>query len=92
MVGPVRETELMVVFMQSEEEKLSILVDREKEEISMLQCVLTAVENIETLHQSKDLDLARAKEEFSKLREQFPQEYRFAQLSSHFCSCFGHYI
>ena len=42
----------------------------------MLQSVLEAVESIETLHQSKDLDLARAKEEFSKLREQFPQEYR----------------
>jgi hypothetical protein len=61
---------------QSEEEKLSILVDREKEEILMLESVLAAVENIENLHQNKELDLNLAKEEFSKLKERFPQEYR----------------
>jgi hypothetical protein len=38
---------------QSEEEKLSILVEREKDEIEMLETVLAAVENIETLHQVK---------------------------------------
>ncbi len=26
--------------------------------------------------QNKDLDLSKAKEEFSKLKEKFPQEYR----------------
>ena len=41
------------ITFQSEEEKLSILVEREKDEIEMLETVLAAVENIETLHQVK---------------------------------------
>ena len=62
---------------QSEEEKLSVLVEREKDEIEMLEMVLSSVEHIETLHENKELDLVRAKEEFTKLKEKYPQEYRY---------------
>jgi hypothetical protein len=44
---------VLSIIFQSEEEKLSILVEREKDEIEMLETVLAAVENIETLHQVK---------------------------------------
>ena len=63
---------------QSEEEKLSVLVEREKDEIEMLEMVLSSVEHIETLHENKELDLVRAKEEFTKLKEKYPQEYRYS--------------
>ena len=77
MIGSTRYRGLSQMFhFQSEEEKLSILVDREKEEISMLESVLSAVENVENLHNNKELDLVRAKEEFGRLREKFPHEYR----------------
>ena len=69
---------LFCVF-QIEEEKLSILVDREKDEIDMLEMVLGSVEAIEKLHENKELDLTKAKEEFTKLRDKFPQEYRYEQ-------------
>ena len=42
----------------------------------MLESVLSAVENVENLHNNKELDLVRAKEEFGRLREKFPHEYR----------------
>ena len=69
---------------QSEEEKLSVLVEREKDEIEMLEMVLSSVEHIETLHENKELDLVRAKEEFTKLKEKYPQEYRY-WLKSNLC-------
>jgi hypothetical protein len=42
----------------------------------MLESVLGSVEAIEKLHENKELNLTKAKEEFTKLRDKFPHEYR----------------
>jgi hypothetical protein len=45
----------------------------------MLEMVLASVEAIEKLHENKELDLTKAKEEFTRLRDKFPQEYRYEE-------------
>lgn len=71
---------LKISTFQREEEKLSPLLDREKSEIEMVERVLAAVEEIERLHQSNQLDLYIAKAKFSHLKEQYPKEYKIYEL------------
>ena len=57
----------------AEEEKLSALVDREKEQIRTLEDVLAEVDRLEAVHEEGSLDLATAKETFSDMKSNFHQ-------------------
>ena len=69
-----------VEVLRVEEEKLSRLVEREKEEIEVLEGVLDMVEKLEMLHEEKRLDLNTAMELFRKMNSRYPEEYRLYEL------------
>ena len=58
-----------------EEEKLSVLVEKEKKQIETLEDVLSAVEKLEKAHEEGILDLSTAKETFAVMRDKFCEEY-----------------
>ncbi|TRY76202.1 hypothetical protein TCAL_11554 [Tigriopus californicus] len=65
-----------VELLQKEEEKLSVLVERESNVIQSLESVLTIVEQIESLHESAQLDLVTAQALFQRMSTEFPAEYQ----------------
>ena len=66
--------------LRTEEEKLAVLCQREKEEIATLRDMLQAIEKLETLHARGDLDLDSAREMLEKLESKFPKEYRGLEM------------
>ncbi len=66
--------------LKVEEEKLSRLVDREKEHIGVIRGVLDVVEELEERHESGKLDLETARGSFRRLEKEYPQEYRVYEL------------
>lgn len=69
-----------VEVLQREEEKLSELVEREKETIGALHRVLEKVEKLEGLHEAGRLSLEDALDMFRAIAEDHPREYRVYEL------------
>jgi tuftelin-interacting protein 11 len=69
-----------VEVLKMEEEKLSNLVEAEKDQMDQLKGVLEMVEKLEAAHEAKSLDLDTARIAFKKMSSEFRNEYRMYEL------------
>jgi len=61
--------------LQSEGEKLNILVEREKKQIEAMEEIINVLDKLEEKHNTGDLDHELAIKAFTKLKDEFPREF-----------------
>ena len=66
--------------LQNEEEKLAILLDKEKKEMNTMKALLELVEELESRHQKGDMDLETARTMIESMEKKYPEEYRGLEL------------
>ena len=73
-----------VEVLQVEGEKLNDLVDKEKAQIEAMEEIIDVLDKLEEKHNSGALDHDLAVQAFTKLKDEFPREFRVYEL--HYCA------
>jgi len=69
-----------VSVLESEGEKLSVLVDREKEQVENLEQIIAVIDRLEQKFVSGSLDMELALKAFKKLKDEFGKEFKEFEL------------
>jgi tuftelin-interacting protein 11 len=69
-----------VEVLQREDEKIEVLLERERHEISTLTGVLESVEKLEAMHAQGGLDMNSARDMLAQLESKYPEEYRGLEM------------
>merc|ERR1711970_1053924 len=69
-----------VTVLQTEGEKLSALVDKEKEQVESLEQIIAVIDRLEQKFVDGSLDMELALKAFRKLKEEFQKEFKEFEL------------